>query len=188
MIVKNIFDYIKINISGVTCYLYNRPTNSTNTDLVVSQVDDVIRVEVFANNVGNDKTFPNFTQFSLVEAQLSNIIPFSIKRGELQRNSNGYWSQIFEFKAFKYGNGTQRVKSSVNDGYGGVTAVNVDNPCVCFVENWNLQNERVDIAINKAYVPNSSILFDDNEFVVQEFKTLNENFTLCLTYRKSHRV
>lgn len=188
MIVKNIFDYIKINISGATCYLYNRPTNSTNTDLVVSQVDDVIRVEVFANNVGNDKTFPNFTQFSLIEAQLQNIIPFSVKRGELQRNSNGYWSQIFEFKAFKYGNGTQRVKSSVNDGYGGVTTANVDNPCICFVENWNLQNERVDIVINKGYVPNSSILFNGEEFVVQEFKTLNENFTLCLTYRKSHRV
>lgn len=185
MIIKKIYDYIKFNISDVKIYLYNAKTNQEGTYIVLSQVDDVIHVETFASNTNNDKTFPNFTEFNRVFNALFAVIPFSIKSGELKRNSDGYWSQVFEFKAFDYGNGTMRVKTSVNDGYGGVTTANVDNPCLCFVDNWNLANNRVDIVINKQYIVGSSILFNGNEFVVHSYKPINNNFTLCLTYKKS---
>ena len=184
MIIKNIYDYIKFNISG-NCFLYNAETNQKGTYIVMSQVDDVIRVETFAPNIGNDKTFPNFGEFTRVETALTELIPFTLKKGELKRNSSGLWSQIIEFKAFMYGNGTMRIKRPLNDGYGGVTTANEDNPCVCYVDSWNITNDRVDIAINKQYVVGSSILFNGNEFVVHSYKPINNNFTLCLTYKKS---
>lgn len=215
MIVKKIYDYIKFNISDIKCYLYNRPTNSNTTDLVLSQVDDNITIEVFANNVNNDKTFPNFEEFSRVFNALSAVIPMLIKKGELKRNTNGYWSQVFEFKAFEFGNGKIRQRSTENDGYGGVTTSNVDTDCVLFIDSWNLASGRVDISVRTSvlkdillladgyntyvaeykpyaslneYLSGSAIVYNNQEFVINEFKPINEYFTQCLTYKKSLHV
>lgn len=188
MIIKNIYDYIKFNIPNEVFYMYNAGTNAKGTYIVLSQVDDTIHVEVNAPNTNNDKTYPNFAEFTRIEGLLSAIIPFSIKKGELVRQTSGLWVQIFEFKAFQYGNGTLRMKTPVKDGYGGVITANTDNPCEVFIDAWNLHNNRVDIAINKPYIAGSSILFNGAEYVVQDYKPLNDNFNLCLTYKKSLTV
>jgi hypothetical protein len=185
MISENIYNYIKFNISDVNCYLYNRPTNSNKTDLVVSVNNDICSVEIFANNKGTDVTFPNFDEYERVLNQLDQIIPYDVNRGEWKRNSNGYWSVLLQFSAFMYGIGQKVERIGLSDGYGGNSTTFESEDCQVFIKDWKLENNRVDVIIDKPFTKNTTILFNDDEFVIDNFKPINDKFNLCLTYRKS---